>query len=127
MSPPRPLGAFLHEPDGAVIRARLIGDVARSLDAGTLDERIAYLTSDEPVTSPFVQSFRVREQLPADEKKLARALRERGIGTLEIKKRGVDVDPAQLRTRLKLKGDASATLLLTRIGDKRTAILADRV
>ncbi|GAA2583170.1 class I SAM-dependent methyltransferase [Microbacterium binotii] len=124
---PRPLGAFLHEPDGAVIRARLIGDVARSLDAGTLDERIAYLTSDEAVTSPFVQSFRVREQLPADEKKLARALRERGIGTLEIKKRGVDVDPAQLRTRLKLKGEASATLLLTRIGDRRTAILADRV
>ncbi|MDQ1204402.1 hypothetical protein QE377_000761 [Microbacterium sp. SORGH_AS 862] len=79
------------------------------------------------MTSPFVQSFRVREQLPADEKKLARALRERGVGTLEIKKRGVDVDPAKLRTRLKLTGDASATLLLTRIGDKRTAILADRV
>src|SRR5690606_17820621 len=36
----RPLGAFLHEPDGAVIRARLIGDVGRMLDAGMLDEHI---------------------------------------------------------------------------------------
>jgi SAM-dependent methyltransferase len=125
--PARELGAFLHEPDGAVIRARLIGDVARSLDAGMLDARIAYLTSDAALTSPFVSTFRVREVLPADVKGLARALRERGIGRLEIKKRGVDVDPAALRTRLKLSGSEAATLFLTRIGARRTAILADRV
>ena len=125
--PVRPLGAFLHEPDGAVIRARLIGDVARSLDAGMLDERIAYLTSDAALTSPFVQSFRVREELPADTRGLAKALRERGIGRLEIKKRGVDVDPAVLRKELKLRGDGSATLIVTRVGAKRLAVLADRV
>ncbi len=125
--PARPLGAFLHEPDGAVIRARLIGDVARALEAGMLSEHIAYLTSDAALTSPFVASFRVREELPSDTRALARALRERGIGTLEIKKRGVDVDPAVLRTSLKLKGENSATLFLTRIGSRRLAILADRV
>ncbi len=125
--PTRELGAYLHEPDGAVIRARLIGDVARTLEAGMLDEHIAYVTSDAALTSPFVQSFRVREVLPADTKGLASALRARDIGRLEIKKRGVDVDPAALRTKLKLRGDASATLFLTRIGSKRTAILADRL
>ncbi len=125
--PARALGAFLHEPDGAVIRARLIGDVARSLDAGMLDEHIAYLTSDAALTSPFVSSFRVLEVLPAEPKSLAKALRERGIGRLEIKKRGVDVDPAALRTKLKLRGDESATLFVTRIGAKRVAILAERV
>ncbi|MDF2555707.1 MAG: SAM-dependent methyltransferase, partial [Microbacterium sp.] len=125
--PARELGAYLHEPDGAVIRARLIGDVARSLEAGMLDEHIAYLTSDAALTSPFVSTFRVREVLPAEVKALGKALRERDIGRLEIKKRGVDVDPAALRTRLKLRGSASATLLLTRIGNRRTAILADRV
>ena len=123
----RQLGAYLHEPDGAVIRARLIGDVARSLQAGVLDEHIAYLTSDAALTSPFVSSFRVRETLPSDVKALAKALRARGIGRLEIKKRGVDVDPATLRTRLKLHGDDAATLILTRIGSTRTAILADRI
>ncbi|GAA1687346.1 50S ribosomal protein L11 methyltransferase [Microbacterium sediminicola] len=123
----RPLGAYIHEPDGAVIRARLIGEVARSLHAGMLSEGIAYLTSDDARTSPFAASFRVRETLPADTKKLARALRERGIGTLEIKKRGVDVDPAALRQALKLRGDDSATLILTRIDGARTAILADRL
>jgi hypothetical protein len=125
--PVRPLGAFVHEPDGAVIRARLIGDVARSLEAGMLADQIAYLTSDAALTSPFVSSFRVRETLPAEPRALSRALRERGIGRLEIKKRGVDIDPATFRTALKLRGDGAATLILTRVGAKRLAILADRV
>ncbi|MGO1769892.1 MAG: THUMP-like domain-containing protein [Microbacterium sp.] len=125
--PTRELGAFVHEPDGAVIRARLIGDVARALDAGPVADGVAYLTGDTAATSPFVTTFRVRETLPAEPKKLARALRERNIGTLEIKKRGVDVDPAVLRTRLGLRGDERATLLLTRIGGRRVAVLSDRV
>jgi hypothetical protein len=125
--PVRALGAFVHEPEGAVIRARLIGDVARSLESGMLAPGIAYLTGDAAVTSPFVSTFRVRETLPADVRGLARALHERGIGRLEIKKRGIDLDPAKLRTSLKLRGDEEATLLLTRVGRARLAILADRV
>jgi hypothetical protein len=125
--PVRELGAFVHEPEGAVIRARLIGDVARSLEAGMLAPGIAYLTGDAPLTSPFVSTFRVRETLPADVKGLSKALRERGIGRLEIKKRGVDVDPAKLRTSLKLRGDGEATLIMTRVDGTRLAILADRV
>ena len=125
--PVRGLGAFLHEPAGAVIRARLIGDVARSLDAGMLAPGIAYLTGDREATSPFAASFRVREVLPADVKALGSALRARGVGTLEIKKRGVDVDPAVLRTKLKLRGDESATLIVTRVAGKRLAILCDRI
>ncbi len=123
----RPLGAFLHEPDGAVIRARLIGDVARSLDAGMLDERIAYLTGDAAVTSPFVQSFRVRETMPANPKAINAALRTADIGSLEIKKRGMDIDPAAFRKKLRLDGAQSATLILTRVGNRRMAVLADRV
>ncbi|WJL94828.1 class I SAM-dependent methyltransferase [Microbacterium sp. ET2] len=125
--PVRALGAFIHEPDGAVIRARLIGEIARALGAGMLSDRVAYLTSDTELTSPFVSTFRVRETLPTDIRKLGAALRERGIGRLEIKKRGVDVDPATLRTKLKLRGDGEATLILTRVAGARVAILADRV
>lgn len=123
----RELGAFVHEPDGAVIRARLIGDVARSIDAGMLDEKIAYLTGDAALTSPFVQSFRVREVMAANPKAISQVLRSNDIGTVEIKKRGMDVDPAAFRKKLTLKGSQSATLILTRAGDRRMAILADRV
>ncbi len=123
----RPLGEYLYEPDGAVIRARLIGLLAEQLHAGMASEGIAYLTSDTFASSPFAQGFRIIEQLPSSEKQLKRALAERGVGTLEIKKRGADVDPAALRTRLRLKGPNSATLFLTRVAGKHTALLAERV
>lgn len=45
------------------------------LDAGMLDPQIAYLTGDAAVTSPFVQSFRVREVLSAHPKAINQALR----------------------------------------------------
>jgi SAM-dependent methyltransferase len=126
-APVREIGAFLHEPDGAVIRARLIGEVARALEAGMLDPRIAYLTGDAPLTSPFVQSFRVREVMPMKTATINSSLRANDIGTLEIKKRGVDVDPAKFRRTLRLTGSASATLILVRMDTRRLAILADRV
>ncbi|MDH6237973.1 class I SAM-dependent methyltransferase [Cryobacterium sp. CG_9.6] len=121
------LGNYVYEPDGAVIRARLIGDLARTLGAEMLSEGIAYLTAPTLVHTPFASAFRVLEALPVDEKKLRLALQERRIGTLEIKKRGVDVDPATLRTRLKLKGPESATLILTRAAGHRVALLVERV
>ncbi len=121
------LGEFLYEPDGAVIRARLIGDLVRTVDGRMIDRSIAYFTTDDPVVTPFATGFRVRETFPFDEKLLKRELAARKIGTLEIKKRGMDVDPAQLRSRLSLKGSASATLILTRAGGARVALLADRL
>ncbi|KQQ94057.1 SAM-dependent methyltransferase [Leifsonia sp. Leaf325] len=123
----RGLGEYLYEPDGAVIRARLIGDLAREIDAGMLSEGIAYLTSDSARATPFATAFRVLEVLPTDEKKLKASLRARGIGTLEIKKRGIDVDPAQLRKRLQLKGTASATIVLARQSGKHVTLLVERV
>jgi len=121
------LGTYLYEPDGSVIRARLIGDLARSLGARMLSEQIAYLSSDDLVSSPFATAFRVVDTLPSDESKLKKELRRRGIGRLEIKKRGVDIDPAVLRRRLSLSGDGEATLVLTRVAGRHTAILAERV
>ncbi|MFC9559317.1 SAM-dependent methyltransferase [Agromyces sp. NPDC056965] len=126
-APVGPLGEYVYEPDGAVIRARLIGDLARANGAWMLSSGIAYLTSDTAFDSPFARGFRVIERLPADERQLRQALAARGIGTLEIKKRGVDVDPAQLRTRLKLKGAASATIVLTREAGRHIALLVERL
>lgn len=121
------LGDFLYEPDGAVIRARLIGDLARTTGAHMISERIAYLTSNTFTPTPFARAFRVRGEFPLDAKTLSRELHARNIGILEIKKRGVDIDPAEFRKLLKPKGNGRATLFLTRIGEKRVALLADRL
>ncbi len=121
------LGDYLLEPDGAVIRARLIGDLARRVDGRMLDATIAWITSDRIPSTPFGASFRVLERFPLDVKTLKKELAAREIGRLEIKKRGVDVDPAAFRARLSLKGSASATLVLTRVAGARVALLAERV
>ncbi|MEO6825739.1 MAG: SAM-dependent methyltransferase, partial [Microbacteriaceae bacterium] len=121
------LREYLYEPDGAVIRARLIGDLARSMNAHMISSGIAYLTADALTSTPFAAAFRVLESLPLDERTLKQELRRREIGVLEIKKRGVDVDPAQLRKRLSLRGSASATIILTRVEGRHSALLVERM
>lgn len=122
-----PLGRYLYEPDGAVIRARLIGDLARALDAHPIADQIAYLSAESLTATPFAKAFEVSEIFALDVKTLTAELKSREIGTLEIKKRGVDIDPAEFRKKLKLSGGGSAVLFLTRVGDERKAILANRV
>lgn len=122
-----PLGDYVYEPDGAVIRSGLVGPLAAAVGARLVDPQIAYLTCDAPLSTPFATGFKVLEALPYSEKRLASALATRGIGTLEIKKRGMDIDPAALRPRLRLKGTKSATVILTRVGGARLALIAERL
>lgn len=121
------LREYLYEPDGAVIRARLIGQLARSLDATMVGESIAYFSGDVATETPFATCFRLVAEFPLDQRRIKRELAARGIGTIEIKKRGVDIDPAAFRTALSPKGSGSGTLVLTRIGDTRRALLVERV
>ena len=125
--PVGPIGRFLHEPDGAVIRARLIGDVARRTSTHPVGPGIAYLSGDEAVASPFLASFEIEAVLPFDKRAIRRELAARDVGRLEIKKRGVDLDPARYREGLGLRGDAEATLVVTRTADRRVALLCRRV
>ncbi len=121
------LGAHLYEPDGAVIRAGLLGELASRLQARTVDPTIAYLTSDVQVTTPFARGFTVRDVMPFSLKRLSSYLREHRIGIIEVKKRGTAVEPEELRRRLRPRrfGDASATLILTRLRGEQSVIIAD--
>lgn len=121
----RPVAGYLYEPDGAVIRAGLVTAVAAGLQGALVDPKIAYVTGDRAFRSPFARGYRVLEPLPYREKPLKAALRERGIGRLTIKKRGVDVVPEALRKRLALQGDAEATIVLTRVAGEGTALLVE--
>ena len=122
----RPVGRYLIEPDGAVIRSGLLAEIAPDQDIWLLEEHIAYLSSDEPVPGPYGTCFEVLEVHDFDRKLLRRLVRERGIGTLEIKKRGIDVDPAALRRELKPKGKATATIVLARTVDGTKALFVRR-
>jgi hypothetical protein len=123
----RDLGYYLYEPAGAVIRAGAIADLGAQLDAGLLDRQVAYLTSDQLCSTAFATAFRVRQRLPFHLKALRNWVREAQIGVLEIKKRGIDVDPAELRKRLRLGGPTSATLVISRTPSGSIAAVVDRV
>lgn len=119
------VGTVLYEPAGAVTRAGGIAQLGTALDARLLHPDIAYLTADTVRPTPYATAFEVLEVHPYTEQTLRHWVRERGIGTLEIKKRGLDLDPAVLRKRLKLRGSASATVVLTR-GSVGTLLLVVR-
>jgi THUMP domain-like len=123
----RDLGHYLYEPAGAVIRAGAIADLGAQLDAGLLDRQVAYLTSDQLCSTAFATAFMVRQRLPFHLKALRNWVREAQIGVLEIKKRGIDVDPAELRKRLRLGGPTSATLVISRTPSGSIAAVVDRV
>lgn len=109
------LGKYLYEPDAAVIRSHLVGDLALDLGLNIFSNEIAYLSGNEELSSPWLKGYEVLENLVFDRKKLKAYLREKKIGTLEIKKRGADITPEQLRRELDPKGPESATLIVTRV------------
>lgn len=125
--PAREPGEWIVDPDGAVVRAGLVRHYAARHGLWQLDERIAYLTGDTP--PPGVRAFRVLEQGPYSEKSLKSVLKRHDVGRLEILIRGLDVDPDALRRRLKPRGSAEASVVLTRIGRAPVAFVcrAERV
>jgi hypothetical protein len=118
---------FLYEPDAAVLAAGLGPTLAAEHGAARVTAGIAYWTGDVPLADDALACFEVHEVLPLDLKRLKGLLRARGVGRLEIKKRGVEVSPEQLRAKLKPSGDAEATLIVTRVRNRVTAIVAQRV
>ncbi|WP_409470187.1 THUMP-like domain-containing protein [Streptomyces sp. HC307] len=113
--PVRPVGRFLYEPDGAVIRAHLVAEVADELGGGLIDETIAYVTADEARATPYASAYEITDQLPFNVKKLKALLREREVGILTVKKRGSAVAPEELRKKVKPHGPGAATVFLTRV------------
>lgn len=108
-----PVRRWLYEADPAVIRAGAVPTLAALLDATAIASGVAYLTADRLVATPYAAAFEVLEHLPYREKDLRAWVKAHRVGTLEIKKRGLDVDPAVLRKRLAPKGPNAATLVLT--------------
>ncbi len=121
----RPPRGFLYEPDGAVIRAHLVEQLAVELGATKIDTEIAFLSSDNHVETPFARSYRVDEVMPFNLKRLRQWLRERGIGHVVVKKRGSPIDPQALEHQLRPQGPHAAVLVLTHVLGKPNVIVCD--
>ncbi len=122
--PPR---AIIYEPDPAVMRAGLVRPLGAWLGADQLDPSIAYLTADRLTPTPFARAYRLIEAMPFSLKRLREALRARGVGQVTLKKRGSAVDVEDLAHRLRLRGEAAAVVILTRVQGLPVALIVEPV
>jgi hypothetical protein len=115
--------AYLYEPDGAVIRAHLVQELAHQLNASQIDPSIAYLTAGTLRATPFARSYQVEAAMPFQLKQLRHYLRRHNIGRVTIKKRGSPLQPDWLRGQLRLRGEEHRILFLTQIKEKAAVII----
>lgn len=120
-------GRYLFVPDSTLLASRLAGALADQLQLHATSYGLSYYTADEYCESPLLEAFEVDELMNLDVKRLKRLLRERKVGTLEIKVRGVEIDPAELRKKLQPQGSESASLLVFRSGDDVKVAVAQRL
>jgi hypothetical protein len=118
---------FLYDPDPAIIASHLLGAIANHYGLCSLGTGGAYLTGDEELADPLLSGFEVEESLPLRTAAVADWLAARNVGRVEVKKRGVTIDPEKFRRDLKLRGENEATVILTRAGKRQLAIIANRL
>jgi SAM-dependent methyltransferase len=111
-------GRFLLDPNPAVTRGRVVADLARMVGAWQIDEKIAFLATDAPVHTPFARTLRVIDSAPWDQRRLPARLRALGVGSVDIRRRGLAGDVGKLHQQLKLSGPLRATLVMTRVRDR---------
>ncbi|MEW2413545.1 methyltransferase domain-containing protein [Streptomyces sp. NPDC046866] len=126
-APVGPVGRYLYEPDGAVIRAHLVAEVADRLGGRLIDPTIAYVTADELRATPYATAYEITDVLPFGLKKLKALLREREVGTLTVKKRGSAIEPEELRKKVKPQGPNAATVFLTRVAGAPSMLIGSPV
>jgi hypothetical protein len=119
------LGAYLYEPDRAVLRAGLTGALARLVGGAELDDGVGYVAADVALPVPWAHRYAVVDALPWNAKAVRAWLRERDVGRLTIKKRGVALDPEAVRRQLRSTGSQEATLVLTRVAGRPYALVVE--
>lgn len=107
-------GAWLYEPDAAIIKARLTGELARQLQLSFLNRTVDYLTSAHRV-EPFPgRSFRIEECRPFRQKSFRKELAKLGITNAAIQRRDFPLSVEELRKRYKIGESSERFLFFTK-------------
>jgi hypothetical protein len=116
--PVRAPGGFLLDPSPAVTRAGVVEDLAHLTGAWKIDEQIAFLSADTAVHTPFARTLQVIDSAPWRQRSLPARLRALDVGAVDIRRRGLAGDVAELRRQLRLSGSRRVTLVMTRVQDR---------
>ena len=119
-------GAYLYEPDPALIRSGLLGRKAAALGMKLLHDEVAYMTADNRIDDPFFSVFRIIRRMAFNLKKLSQELNKMDIGTLTVKKRCFPMLPEEVISKLNLKGSQAATVILTKEMGRNAAFIVEK-
>jgi hypothetical protein len=107
-------GAWLYEPDAAIIKARLTGELARQMQLSFLNRTVDYLTSDRLVESFPGRSFRIEASRPFRPKSFRKDLEEMGITNAAVQRRDFPHSVEELRKRYKIGESSERFLFFTK-------------
>ncbi len=121
------LKRYLFDPDPSLGASGLVDALAASLQLERVSPDALYLTGNEALKHPLLQTFEVITQEKVDAKRVKKAVAEAGWGTLELKQRGLELKLEALRKQLKPRGKGEGTIVFTPTVAGNRAILCHRV
>lgn len=86
-----------------------------------------YFTGPQPVLSPWTQCFEVLDVLAWDDRKVRKWLKQSQVGLVEVKCRLINLNASEYQRRYSRREGRPVTLLVTQVGDRVRAVVAQRV
>lgn len=94
-------GNYLVEPKPPVFAAKLTDCFAEKFQLERVAPGVGYFTCDHQLESPLASVYEVLDEMANHRRTLTGYLNARDLRVVEVKKRGVEIDPAQFRKQLK--------------------------
>jgi len=117
--------AWLADPDPALVRSQRLGAFAVECGLAPLDAQCAYLGGARRPDSPLVDAWRVVDQCQADARTVRRMLTSRGVGPIQVHKRGHPETSEALERRFAGGGSRRGVLFVARLEHGHRAFLVE--
>jgi hypothetical protein len=123
-----PVGTYLLEPSPVLVRSHLFLELGKIAHFWQIDATLSYLSCDAlPADLVGFAPYRILGKSALATRAVKEMLAHHDIGSLDLKKRGVEVVPEEEIKRLKPAGTRHGILFYTRELGKKVAYLAERV
>lgn len=122
-------GGYLADQDPVLRASELAAPLAARLGLYCVGAPSGYYWSPKPKAHPMLRWFRILDLIGMDEKKMRALARVHTPVHWELKTRGIDLDLDRLQRVLPTRPDGRPSLvfLMTRIGKRQIAVLAERL
>lgn len=125
------LAAYLIEPNALSLASKVYWEILATEGCSIINPNIPYFNSVKIVSHPFITNFKILDELKFKAKKLGAYISDHKYTQVEVKKRGVSVDPNELQMNLqrfcvKQSFESILTLILfpDKLNPKKIRVLA---